>query len=84
MKSFINEIEKKIKDSVKLEKIEIIDNSFKHHGHKSFAKDNFHLKIIIFSNYLKSMNKIQAHKKVMQVLKKELKEKIHAIELKIN
>ena len=38
----------------------------------------------IDSKYLKSLNKIQAHKKVMKILEKELKNKIHALEIKIN
>ncbi len=84
MESFIKVVEKKIRDSIELNKIEIIDNSLKHQGHKSFNKDKFHLKIIIDSKYLKSLNKIQAHKKVMKILEKELKNKIHALELKIN
>ena len=63
---------------------EIIDNSFKHQGHKFFDKDKLHLKIIIDSKYLKSLKTVQAHKKVMEVLKGEIKEKIHALELKIN
>tara|TARA_B100001029_G_scaffold166621_1_gene159183 strand:- start:315 stop:596 length:282 start_codon:yes stop_codon:yes gene_type:complete len=84
MESFIKVVEKKIRDSIELKKIQIIDNSFKHRGHKSFSKDKFHLKIIIDSKYLKSLNKIQAHKKVMKILEKELKNKIHALEIKIN
>ena len=43
----------------------------------------FHLKIIIESEHLKSLNRIDAHRKVKQILKKEFK-KIHALELKIN
>ena len=83
MESFIKVIKKKIRNSIELSKIEIIDNSSLRR-HKSFNKDKFHLKIIIDSKYLKSLNKIQAHKEVMKVLEKELKTKIHALELKIN
>ena len=39
--------------------------------------------MIIDSSYLRSLNKIQAHKEVMKILKDELKEKVHALELKI-
>ena len=84
MESFIKVVEKKIRDNVEVNKIEIINNSSKHQRHKSFTKGKFHLKIIIDSKYLKSLNKIQAHKKVMKILEKELKNKIHALELKIN
>ena len=84
MKSFIQLIQKKIKDNLEVSKLEIIDNSFKHINHKSFKKDKFHLKIIIESEQLKSLNKVQAHQRVMNYLKDEIKEKIHALELKIN
>tara|TARA_B100000586_G_scaffold270071_1_gene251493 strand:+ start:148 stop:402 length:255 start_codon:yes stop_codon:yes gene_type:complete len=84
MESFIKVIEKKIKDAIQVKKIEIIDNSFKHKGHKSFSKNKLHLKIVIESEYLKSLNRVQAHKEIMKILKEDLKEKIHALELKIN
>mgnify|MGYP001451148457 FL=1 len=84
MESFIKVVEKKIRDNVEVDKIEIINSSSKHQGHKSFTKGKFHLKIIIDSKYLKSLNKIEAHKKIMEILKEELKDKIHALELKIN
>jgi len=84
MESFIQLIKKKIEDTLKVSKVEVIDNSSKHHGHKFFQKDKLHLKIIIESEYLRSLNKVQAHKKVMKVLDQELKDKIHALELKIN
>ena len=84
MESFIKVIEKKIRDNLEVNKIEIINNSSKHQGHKSFAKGKFHLKIIIDSKYLKSLSKIEAHKEIMKILNEELKDKIHALELKIN
>ena len=84
MESFIKVVEKKIRDNVEVDKIEIINSSSKHQGHKSFTKGKFHLKIIIDSKYLKSLSKIEAHKEIMKILKGELKDKIHALELKIN
>jgi len=84
MKSFIKGIENKIKNAIEVSKIEIIDNSSKHKGHKSFQEGKLHLKIIIYSEYLKSLNRVDAQKKVMKILEEELKENIHALELKIN
>tara|TARA_A100001011_G_C14321325_1_gene850831 strand:+ start:8050 stop:8304 length:255 start_codon:yes stop_codon:yes gene_type:complete len=84
MESFIKVIEKKIKDKIQLEKIKIIDNSSKHEKHKSFVKNKLHLKVIIDSIYLGSLNKIQAHKEVMKVLEDDFKDKIHALEIQIN
>ena len=83
MNTFLLLIKKKLIDAFKASKVEIIDNSSKHKGHKFFQDEKFHLKIIIESKYLKSLNRIDAHRKVKQILKEEFK-KIHALELKIN
>ena len=61
----------------------IIDNSSFHTKHKSFDPNKFHLKIIIESEKLKNMNKIEAHKKIFSILKEEIKNKIHALEIEI-
>ena len=80
----INIVKIKIIDSNYIENIEVEDKTFLHKKHQSFKKDKFHLKIIIESEQLKSLNKVQAHQRVMNILKDEIKEKIHALELKIN
>ena len=83
MNTFLLIIKKKLIDALKASNVEIIDNTSKHKNHKFFQEDKFHLKIIIESEYLKSLNRVDAHRKVKQILKKEFK-KIHALELKIN
>ena len=83
MNTFLLLIKKKLIDAFEASKVEIIDNTSKHKGHKFFQEEKFHLKIIIESKYLKSLNRIDAHRKVKQILKKEFN-KIHALELKIN
>jgi len=77
------EIEKKIKKEIDVEKIILIDNSIFHRKHKSFDKDKLHLKIIIESKKLKMINVISAHKKIFSILKNEMKNKIHALEIEI-
>ena len=84
MKSFIELVEKKIKNNLQIDKVEIIDNTCKHLKHKSYNKDKLHLKIAIKSNFLKTLSKIEAHKKIMNILDEELKSKIHSLEIKIN
>ena len=83
MESTIKLIKKKILNEIQVSKIEIIDNTRKHSSHKFFQKNKLHLKIIIVSEYLKSLDRVQAHKKIMNVLDEEIKDKIHALELKI-
>ena len=83
MKSFIETIKEKIINNIQVSNIEIIDNTHIHKKHKSFNKSKLHLKIVIDSEYLKSLNKLESHKKIINILKEEIKTKIHSIEIKI-
>ena len=50
MDSYINQIKKKIKDSIQLEELKIIDNTEAHKNHKSFQKGKLHLILEIKSS----------------------------------
>jgi BolA protein len=84
MENYLDTIKKKISDQVKVENIEIINNSKKHERHKFFNKEKYHIELIIKSNYLKNLSRIEAHKKIMSILDYDLKSSIHALEIKIN
>ena len=77
------EIKEKINRKINPENIILIDNSHLHSKHKSFDVNKFHLKIIIKSKKLKSMSKIEAHKEIFSILKDEMSNKIHALEIEI-
>ena len=81
--NFFDEIKKKINEKINPENIILIDNSYFHTKHKSFDSNKFHLKLIIKSKKLKNMDKIVAHKEIFSILKNEMKDKIHALEIKI-
>ena len=83
MNDFLSFIENKIKKSIKVEKILIVDNSNRHKKHKFFDSEKYHLRLEIKSTYLSSLNKIIAQRQIMSLLAKELKTKIHALEIKI-
>ena len=83
MISIFDEIKKKITKEINPDNIILIDNSHLHKKHKSFDINKFHFKIIIESKKLKKMNKIEAHKKIFSILKEEMKNKIHALEIEI-
>ena len=83
MKNYFEEIKKKIKKNIKIEEIQVIDNSHLHKGHKFFSPERYHLKLIIKSEYLKSLPLIKAQKQVMNILKDDFKTKIHALEINI-
>jgi stress-induced morphogen len=76
-------IKEKINNKISPENIILIDNSHLHTKHKSFDINKFHIKIIIKSKKLKSMNQIMAHKQIFSILKEEMKSKIHALEIEI-
>tara|TARA_B110001452_G_scaffold160062_1_gene133197 strand:+ start:379 stop:633 length:255 start_codon:yes stop_codon:yes gene_type:complete len=83
MENYLKNIEKKLKDKINFEKIEVINNSQKHKGHKFFSKDKYHLHLKIESLYLKSLSRVSAQKLIMNTLKDDLKTKIHALEITI-
>ena len=47
MKNYFEEICKKLNNAIVIEHIEIVDNSHKHKGHKSFSPEKFHLQLKI-------------------------------------
>ena len=83
MNNYFKEICKKLNNEIKIEHIEIVDNSHKHKRHKSFSPEKFHLQLKIKSLYLDSMSRVNAQKMIMKVLKDDLNTKIHALEISI-
>ena len=82
--NFFDKVKEKINRKINPENIILIDNSYLHAKHKSFDPNKFHLKIIIESKKLKSMNKIMAHKEIFSILKDEMSSTIHALEIEIH
>ena len=83
MKNYFEKICIKLKEEIKIENIDIVDNSHKHKKHKSFSPEKFHLHLKIKSLYLGSISRVNAQKMIMKVLKDELSTKIHALEISI-
>jgi BolA family transcriptional regulator, general stress-responsive regulator len=83
MKNYFDQIDKKLKEQIEIEELLIVDNSYKHKGHKFFSPEKFHLHLKIRSLYLKSISRVNAQKLVMKILKEDLKTKIHALEISI-
>ena len=81
--NFFDTVKEKINKKLNPENIILIDNSNLHAKHKSFDSNKFHLKIIIKSEKLKNMSKIKAHKEIFSILKDEMNNKIHALEIEI-
>jgi len=83
MLTLIERVKEKINKKLEPEQLTLIDNSILHAKHKSFHKSKFHLKLTIKSEKLKNMSRIEAHKKIFSLLKEEMKDEIHALEIEI-
>ena len=81
--NFFDKIKEKINDKLSPESIILIDNSSLHVKHKSFDPNKLHLKILIKSEKLRNMSKIEAHKEIFSILKDEMNSKIHALEIEL-
>ena len=76
-------VKKKLTDQIDIESIEIEDKSFLHKNHAGNQEGRYHLKIIMGSNELKALSRIESNKRVYKILDKELKEHIHSIQILI-
>ena len=83
MITFLEKVKAKINNKLSPEQILLIDNSYLHTKHKSFDSNKFHLKLIIKSEKLKNMEKIDVHKAIFSILNDEMKNKIHTLEIEI-
>ena len=83
MNNYLKIIEEKIRNKISIEEIKIIDNSHKHTKHKFYNTEKYYLALEIKSNYLDSLSRLEAQRKVMEILKEDLKKKIHALEIMI-
>ena len=77
-------VKKKLIDSINIESIYIEDKSFLHKNHKGNQEGKYHLKLIIVSDELKKMNKIESNKKIYKILDQALIEFIHSIQILIS
>ena len=81
----INELIKIVKNKLEakivIQDLKIEDKSFLHKNHKGNQEGMFHLKLIIKSEELKKLNKIESTKKIYKILEYELKEHIHSIQI---
>ena len=80
----ISIVKKKLLDQINIESIKIEDKSFLHKNHIGNQKGRYHLKIILSSNELKVLSRIESNKRIYKILDKELKEYIHSIQILIS
>jgi len=74
-------VKSKIEAEIVMQDFKIEDKSFLHKNHKGNQEGMFHLKLIIKSEELKKLSKIESTKKIYNILDVELKEHIHSIQI---
>ena len=77
----ISIVKNKLEQNIIIEDIKVEDKSFLHKNHKGNEKGKFHLKLIIKSNMLNKLSKIDAYKKIYNILDNELKKDIHSLQI---
>ena len=83
MEKLIDAVKTKTKQKLDVDKIEVINNTHKHKHHKQHDVNKLHLKIVIESKILKTKNRIDSQREIMNILKDELKKNIHSLEIEI-
>ena len=83
IKDLILLVKKKINQNILIESIDIEDKSFLHKNHIGNDQNKYHLKLIIKSNKLKKMKKIESTRKIYSILEMEMKKYIHSIQILI-
>ena len=81
LNNLIKNIKTKLLASSFVEKVIIEDKTYLHIKHLSHDKNKFHLKLTISSKELKKMSKLDANKKINNILKDEIKNYIHSIQI---
>ena len=74
-------VKKKLNNEIVIEKIEIEDKTFLHKNHSGYQVGKFHLRLIIESDELKKINRIESNKKIFKILNKEMTEYVHSLQI---
>ena len=77
-------IKEKLKKNILIENIDIEDKTFLHKNHSNHKIGKYHIKLKIESLELKKLSKIDATKKIYNILGDEIGKYIHSIRILIN
>ena len=79
--NLIKNIKTKLLKNSFIQNVKIEDKTYLHIKHSSHDKNKFHIKLIIYSNDLKKLIKLEATKKINKILENEIKNYIHSIQI---
>ena len=76
-------VKNKLETEIVIQDLKVEDKSFLHKNHKGHQEGKFHLKLIIKSEELAKLTKINSTKRIYGILNVELKEYIHSIQISL-
>ena len=78
-------IENKLNQNIKIDDLEVINESYLHAGHMEGGGDETHFRIKIKSDDFKGKSLVEAHRMINEILKEDIKKEggIHALSIKI-
>ena len=71
-----------IEQEIDVNKIQIVDESYKHANHQKDTKGG-HFKLFIVSDFFIDMSLLDRHKLIYKILDKMMKVEIHALSMKL-
>ena len=74
-------IEQKLQQALEAVHVEVVDESHLHAGHVGAQSGGGHFRATIVSSHFEGLTRLQAQRKVYQVLAEEMKSDIHALSL---
>tara|TARA_X000000950_G_scaffold240566_1_gene293691 strand:+ start:150 stop:410 length:261 start_codon:yes stop_codon:yes gene_type:complete len=82
--NLISIIKKKITKDIICESLKIEDKSFLHKNHTGNDNTKFHIKLLIQSQQLKEMGRVESNKKIYKILNDEISTSIHSLQILIH
>ena len=76
-----NNIKTKLLKYSFIQNVKIEDKTYLHVKHSSHDKNKFHIKLIVYSDKLKNISKLDATKKIYKILDDEITNYIHSIQI---
>jgi BolA family transcriptional regulator, general stress-responsive regulator len=75
-------IEARLREAFAPLALEIVDDSARHRGHAGAASGAGHFKVVLVSERFRGVSRLERHRMVYDALAGELREDIHALELR--
>lgn len=83
MTALKDKIYQRIQEVLHPEYLEVIDESLEHFGHKGFSNDGSHFFVKVRDPSLSTLNKVQQHQKIYNILAAWIPKPIHALRIEI-